>query len=337
MHRALAGIALALFAAPLAAQKTTSPYAAAVAARETGDPARAARLLEPVVAANPTDTDARVQLGYAYLALGRLDDADAQFAAVLALAPEYADAREGRALVTQRRAVPVAERGWIIVEGAVSDLTNGREDWRELRLSAGIPLAGRDTLGLSATLYDRFGLEDGELTALYTHRASDDLWLRAGASVTPSADFRPEYGVTAGFDYRIAGGDNASVIGVDTAWRKFPLQDVWTIAPSATQYLAGGKASLTLRGEGVVVDGGRMRIGGQLRGDLYPRDGLRLYVGAASGPDTDFGVVTNRKSLFGGVQYPLGHGISLLGSVSRDWRGGAQDRTEGRLGVRIGL
>ena len=235
------------------------------------------------------------------------------------------------------RAAEREDNGWILVEGAVSDLTAGRDDWHELAVTSLIPVGARDTLVLSAARHERFGLTDVEIGALYTARAAEDVWLRAGASLTPSADFRPSVGMTAGLDWRVVPGRNATVIGFDSGWRDFPLQNVWNFSPSLTQFVAGGKASITVRASGIAAQGEPLRVGGLIRGDVYSADGTRAFLGAASGPDTDFGIVSERTSLFGGLEVPVAGGLAITGSIANEWRNGLLDRTEGRIGVKVGL
>ena len=336
----LLGLSAIAFAAgaPALAQDA-SAYERAVCARQAGDAATAERLLGEWLAANPGDVDARVQLGYALLSLGRPQEAADQFRAVLSAAPHYTDARDGLALA-MRRLEPVRDgrRGFVLVEGALSDLSDPIRDWHEAGVTMALPVAARDTLDARGTYYRRFGLDDVELAAGYTNRAGEDTWLRFAASGTPSADFRPEIGVGVGIDQRIACGPAATVLGLDANWRRFPLQDVWTVSPAITQYFGStGAFSLTARGDAVVPDGQDLRIGGLLRLDHRPDERRRAFLGVASGPDTDIGRVVTTRSVFGGGELPLGEALSVTGSVARDWRDGPLDRTEFRIGVKAGL
>lgn len=83
-----------------------SLYRRAVAARLAGQPAAAAEILGRLAQEHPDDADVQVQLGFAQLALGALDAARLAFEQALRLAPDYADARLGLALVAMRRGEP---------------------------------------------------------------------------------------------------------------------------------------------------------------------------------------------------------------------------------------
>lgn len=325
--------ALALAAAPGAAQEQNA-YEAGVAARQAGHPAEARRLLDEWLAAFPGDLDARIQLAYADLALGNLDAAEAGFAAVLAKAPDYLDARDGLDLVAARRQEPVAQaRGFVALDGALSDLHAGVRDWSEVALNLEMLAGKRTTVGAHAAHYRQFGLTDVELGGRIGLHPSDNVWLRAHLGGTPNADFRPEIDFGGGFDLRLASA-RETVLTFDAAYQQFPLQDVITVNPGLVQYLASGKAWITLRGIGTIADGGPVQVGGVVRGDYVPADRWRLFVGAANGPDTDLGIVTRVTSLFGGLEAPLGNRFALTGSLSREWRDAGFDRTEVRLGLK---
>ena len=324
-------------AAPIAAQEGR-PYEEAVAARQSGNPARAAALLEPWVVAHPEDLDARLQLAFARLALGELDDAEADFRAVLAAAPEYRDAQDGLDRVAQARVSEAgAQSSFVILEGALADLSGNRQGWREFAVATAVPTDAQTTIDVRGAYYRRFGLDDIELAAGATRHVSRDTWVRLGASATPGADFRPKWGVSGGVDQRFGSGGSATVLGVDLRYEEFPLQDVITISPQLTRYFAGGRMSGTLRATGTVVDGRSIQPGGLARLDYMPSDRTRIHAGIGYGPDTDLGVATDTTSLFGGVEFPVSDQISLVGGLSHDRREDDLDRTEGRLGIKVGF
>ncbi|MBX7497011.1 TonB-dependent receptor [Qipengyuania sp. 6B39] len=321
-----------------ATAQSPNGYEQAVDARRAGDPASAIALLQDWVIRNPNDVDARVQLGYAYLALDRLNEAQREFETVLAQAPSYRDASEALEQISRRRAARPAGSGFVLADGAISGVSSGLQDWHEAGLTLVAPLSAVDTIEVRGTWYERFSLVDIELGTLITHHAGEDLWLRAGANATPSADFRPEIGLSAGLDYRLRRGPTATIAGFDAAWRSFPTQDVWNLAPFVTQYFGSeGEFSATARTNILAADGDSLRVGGSVRADYAPGDRTRVFFGAAAGPDTDVGVVTDTFSLFGGGEIPLGDKLSLTGSLAREWRDGPADRTEFRAGLKVGL
>lgn len=327
MRALLLGL-LAVLPVPAAAQQPTL-YDQAVAARQAGDHAEAVALLDRWIAEHPQDSDALVQRGYAHLALGRTERAKADFAAALAIAPDYADAREGLALARDRRAEPGP--GFLIAGGAWSALEGDRPDWWEASLNGEAPVSERVAVGGRVGWFRRFDLEDVELEGRVAARASDNLWLRASVGGTPSADFRPQVALAAGGDLRIADGPRATVLSLDAAWQQFPLQEVTTVTPGVTQYLGDGRVWATLRGIGIVPQGGELEVGILGRIDYAPADRQRYFLGAVNGPDTDLGIVSRVTSVFAGGELPLTGRLSLLPSLSHEWRELGGDRTELRI------
>lgn len=333
---AMLALASALVHAPALAQQQNG-YEAGVAARQAGHAAEAKALLEAWLAAHPGDVDAELQRAYAELDLGDLDAAEAGFRAVLAAAPAYADAREGLAMVAQRRRGhgESAASGFVLVEGALSAVSGAR-DWREGALEVQAPVSRTASIGGRASYYRRFGRDDVELVGRVGLHPSKDLWLRANIGGTPDADFRPRFEVGGGLDWRLSHGD-ATVLTLDGEYQRFPLQDIVTINPGVVQYFDGGNGWITLRGIGTVADGGPLQVGGLVRGDYVPAERWRLFAGISNGPDTDLGVVTRVTGLFGGLEAPLGRSLSLTGSVGQEWREDGADRTEFRLGLKAGF
>jgi YaiO family outer membrane protein len=321
----------------LCAQQSANDYERAVAARLAGEPAAAERLLRAWLVEHPGDADAQVQLGFALLALGRNEDARDAFAAALAIAPDYTDARSGLATANARLAGE-ARPAFIAMHAAISALPDPAEDWREAGIALSVPIARAGTLDTGATVYDRFGLTDTELLAGYVRRVGEDTWLRVGAGVTPDTDFRPELSFRAGLDQRVSRGPAATVLGLDAGWRRFPLQEVWNVSPAITQYLGGdGAFSITARADALQAEGDDWRLGGSLRADYAPAPQMRGFAGIAAGPDTDLGVVTDTRSVFGGVEVPVSPRLSASGSIAREWREDATGRTDLRVGLKLAL
>lgn len=320
---------LAVAGAPLQAQPPPSDYDAAVTARRAGDLSGALALLDRWIAVNPQDSDALVQRGYVHLSAGDRQQAERDFRAALAIAPAYEDARAGLALIKEGgNAVP---GGFVIAGGSFSDLGKGVSDWWEASLAAEAPVSQEVSLGGRAAWYRRFGLEDVEIEGRIAAHPSDNLWLRASIGGTPSADFRPELALAAGADLRIADGPAATVLSLDTAWQRFPLQDVVSITPGITQYFGGGRWWATLRGIGIVPSGDDLEVGVLGRLDYAPDERRRFFVGAVNGPDTDLGIVTRVRSAFAGAELPLGERWAILPSLAREWRDVGADRTEVRI------
>jgi YaiO family outer membrane protein len=286
-------------------------------------------LLDRWIAVHPQDSDALVQRGYVHLSAGDRQQAERDFRAALAIAPAYEDARAGLALIRERE--NDVRRGFVIAGGSFSDLDGGASDWWEASLAAEAPVSSDVSLGGRATWYRRFGIEDIEIEGRIAAHPSDSLWLRASIGGTPSADFRPELALSTGADLRIADGPAATVLSLDTAWQRFPLQDVVNITPGITQYFGEGRWWATVRGIGIVPSGAGLEVGVLGRLDHAPDERRRFFAGAVNGPDTDLGIVTRVTSVFAGAELPLGERWTLLPSLAREWRDVGADRTEVRI------
>lgn len=358
---AAAALLLAPQQAP--AQPTADPYADAVAARAAGDAQRAEALLRPLIAADPANSDAHLQLGLALLAQDRLDEAEAAFRRTLELAPAYADARIGLARIAQRRgdrgaalaaldgvdpanaearALRTALAG--VASGAeprvrldfdlsFSDLDEPSQDWQEASLRARYQASRRTAVGGALELSDRFGRTDlyGELRIDRSLREGSGFHILAGA--TPDADFRPRWQLGAGGFVRVAAGANPTVLTLDGRNARYDSGSIQTLTPGVEQYLLGGRAWLTARWINIFDEEGDHHSGWLARGDLMASERLRLFAGLAEAPDTSAGIVIDTFSLFGGVSYDLTdrHAIRLW--LAHEDRQSGSDRLEFGIGV----
>lgn len=356
-------LAAAIAAAPLQAEQAApaSAYEQAVAARLGGRPAEAARLLEPIVAADPTNSDAQVQLGYAYLALGRLDEADAAFGAALKVAPDYADARLGLARVAQRRgdragalaaleaigsgnaeadalraqiaAEPAALRWAFDVDGSYAFVDGPQPDWKELDVQLRHTISERTAVAARAEIANRFDNTDVYLEGLVDQVLGDGVrgYLLFGG--TPDADFRPQWQIGAGGSVRVTSGGSATVLTLDLRHAEYVSGNVQTVNPGIEQYFADGRAWITARWINVFDDFSGHQSGYLLRGDVQPSDGLRLFAGYSNAPDTEEGVVIDTRSFFGGAVVDLGSNMTARVSASFEDTEAGADRTQVGLGL----
>jgi len=347
---------------PLSAQTATTAYDQGVAARRAGDAVRAAALLEQAVRDEPQSADARVQHGYALLALGRLDQAESAFGEALRLAPDYDDARVGQALVAERRGAldqaraliaPVAanhedanvlrrrlasvraERRWSVdVDGGATRVGRGQPDWRQLdvqlshRLSGGARITGRIEAARRFDRSDVYGEVRGEVPIA----TGSSTYLLAGG--TAGADFRPRWQVGAGGRVRVNSGAVPTVLKLDARHASYRSGKTTLINPGIEQYLAGGRAWITLQSINL-IDDGDVLSGGLGRIDVLAGNRLRLFGGAANAPDVDQGIVSRTRSLFGGVSVELSEAIDLRVSVSHDRPTIGADRTGLSIGTTV--
>ena len=360
-----AAFAAALLAAPLQAQQPApgTAYEQAVAARQRGEPAEAVRLLEPLTAADPRDADAQLQLGYAYLALGRLDEAQRAFDATLAVAPAYADARLGLARVAQRRGDRAAalreldaidpgnaeartlraqmehapaEFAWALdVDLSYAAVEGPQPDWKEGAVQLRRRLNERTALAGRAEVSRRFGTTDVYLEGLVDQRIGERARVYVLLGGTPDAGFRARWQAGAGGSVRVSDGGSATVLTLDLRHAEFGTGEVQTVTPGIEQYLLGGRAWLTARWINTFDDSGRHLSGYLLRGDVQPREGLRLFAGFSDAPDTSEGAVIDTRSYFGGLSVDVSEQVTARLSAAHEDSDTGADRTQ--LGLGLGV
>lgn len=336
-----------------------SDYDRAVAARSSGRFETAIEILQTMIAREPNHADARLQLGLNYLALQRLDEAQAEFERTLQIAPEYADARIGLARVAVRRGdrmgalayleplspsnaeaidlrarlrsspAPVYRSRIDVDFGAAA--VESQPDWREASFQLNHRLTDASAVTGRIEAARRFDLNDvyGELRI--DHRFSPDfsVWLAAGG--TPDADFRPSWQLGTGLAARVKGGPQATVLTVDFVQAHYRSGDIQTVTPGVEQYFANGRAWATARWINIIEDGDH-RSGWLARGDVMAGSRVRLFAGLADAPDLSEGIIVDTFSLFGGLVADVGDRTTIRFSVARD------DRAVGdRLSASIGL
>lgn len=350
-------VALALAWSTSALAQEPSAYDPAVAARTAGEPERAITLLQPVLAADPDNMDARLQLGLALLALNRLDEAEQAFRAVLAAAPDYADARVGLARVAQRRgdaegalaeldridrAYPGAvvlrtqlerPRWSLDIDGSYSALEDSPADWKgaavQLRHQASPATAVTGRIEFAR----RFGMSDTFGEARLDQRLSEVSSIYVALGAAPNADFLPQWQAALGGAVRVRGGGNATVLTLDARFAEYATGDVQAISPGVEQYFAQGRVWATGRWINLFDEQGEHRSGYLARVDALATDRLRLFAGYSNAPDTTEGVVIDTEAFFGGVSFDLDARTTLRASAAHEDRETGSDRTQFGLGL----
>lgn len=358
--------AAALFSAQTSeAQSTTENYREGVEARLAGEPETAVRRLQQVIAVQPENADAHLQLGLALLALNRLDDAGQAFRRTLEISPDYADARIGLARIWQRRGDreaalleleqidgpnPEAEAladqlgsvsgnltaRWRLDFDSAYSALEGAQDWQESRIAVGYRVSDTAAVGAALEAARRFGRSDvyGEARFdLGIGKAVNGYILLGG---TPDADFRPRWQIGGGVSVRLRDGPAATVLRLDARQADYPAGDIQTLTPGLEQYVAGGRGWLTAQWINVFEDRtGRHEMGWLARGDLMVADELRLFAGMADAPDVSEGVVVETFSLFGGMSWDVDARHTLRASVAHEDRATGADRLSLSIGVGV--
>jgi len=162
--------------------------------------------------------------------------------------------------------------------------------------------------------------------------SGNSIYLLAGA--TPSADFRPRWQLGAGGRTRLGKSAAPTVLTLDARHADYRSGRTTLINPAVEQYVAGGRAWVTLRSINLISD--EKLISGALgRVDLLASDELRLFVGAANAPDIDQGIVSRTRSLFAGAAFEISPVLALRLNVERDRPTIGADRIGMSLGTTV--
>jgi YaiO family outer membrane protein len=294
-------------------------YAAGVGARRAGRHAEALALFDSVLVEQPGNVDARLNQGLSLLALGRLDEADRAFLAVLAVAPNYADAEVGRARVARRRGDSAAA---LASARRAEGLAQGRPDIRSLvreleptpwridldasrsTLSAGLPQWTEQRMAVSRRVADGW---DAGVAVERTERFNDievygearvDRRLRGGSAYLAlggavNADYRPELALRTGGALALGGGLSATV---DASAARYGVGTVISLQPGLAGSLFADRLNLSVRWINVRDETGNRRQGYAVSGGFQATDRLRLRAALADAPESSEGVTVDVRS-----------------------------------------
>ena len=330
-------------------------YQAAVADRLAGRPEAAVPKLQQVLAAQPEDVDARLNLGLALLALNRLDEAEAAFQAVIARTPGYTDAWIGLARIEQRRGDVVEARRladeallrspgheearalqralapepeWRMDAGvSYSTLSRDLPSWTEARMSASRRLDDRWVVGGGIEATRRFDNTDVYFEARLERRHEGG-FTYAAVGGAPDADYRPEVAAAAGGQWRIAPMLSSTV---DASAARYRSGVVTGLHPGAILDLADERLLLSARWINVWDERDEYRSGYSASARWQATDRLALSLGHADAPETSDGVTVDVVTWSLGAEIALDDRLTLrIGGLTEDRD--AYDRKEASLG-----
>lgn len=314
-------------------------YESAVADRLAGRPGDAVPKLQQVLAMRPDDVDARLNLGLALLALGRLADAEAELLAVTRQTPDYTDAWIGLARVEQRRGDLQAARRraaeaarlmpgsaevrslqaslappppWRVdITVARSRLSGGLPDWTEASVSASRRLADGWSATAAVEVTDRFDNTDvylaGRLDWSFDRGA-----FHIGLGGAPDADHRPELALFAGGEARLTDRITATL---DASMARYSTGTVTGLHPGLRARLPGDRIELSARWISVRDESGVHRNGYAVLGRWQVTDRVAFRAGYADAPESSDGATVDVQA----------------------WNLGADVALTGRLMLRVGL
>ena len=355
---ALAALLGAVLLAPPAWSRTADEfYREGVAARQEGRFAAAIDLLEEALRLQPDNADIHLQLGYARLAKGDLAAAEESFSRTLEIAPGYADARLGRAHVAFRRGDSgsarrlVAETLRVQPENAEaralsrridaaetepgldrwrfdaaserSELSGGRRHWTDSAVNLSYRIDRATTAAARLRVAERRGLTDVQIEARLDRRVAEGLSIYGAIAVTPDTDFLARTAFSAGGSWRAlserAGWGPLNLL-LDVRYEIYPGARIWTAFPGVEYRLAQGLFGVSARWVHAEDDGSAVADGYIGRLDIAPEERLGGFVGYADAPEISQGVLTDTKTLFGGLTWRVDESLTLRFNLAREER-----------------
>jgi YaiO family outer membrane protein len=349
-------------AAPAAGPIRDDLYSRAVKERLAGDNARALADLQTLLANQPDDVDARLQLGFALRAAGRTAEAEAAFREVLRRAPDYKDARvalagllwakgdvagakatlgpelisapgdaETRALV-EKLAGPKPAPLWRVDETLLySQLSRNLPDWWEDDLSLSRKVDAQSAVTATVQTLSRFDTGETYVEGAYDHGWSGgEASLAVGGSLDPT--FRPKIAVR-GDALLNPWAHSPWTVALDASFARYVAGDVETVTAGLDRLFDGDRGKLSARFIGTHDETGA-NLPGFSTGASWRFtsrfDASASYVDAA---ETDTGHTVRVRAVGIAGNYILTDSAILHASVTNEARENSYDRVEFALGA----
>lgn len=265
----------------------------------------------------PFDNDIALARARILFWSGRVAEAQKQADVVRARAPAYADLEALDASINASIAQRSARSGFALSAGiAKVQLDGGQsQSWENLALSVFTDVNANTNI-TAAIEQEQRRVKDTRLSLLTTHAGKS--WdIRAGFTHTPSADFREDWGLQAGADFKIR--NNVTLLS-DIRYADYGNISVVSFIPGITLSSSDAAHNLAVRLISISPSDSTTKFGASARYDRNFDAGLRLFGGVASYPDTEAGLTRQLRSAFLGGALPLSQKLSIMFTGEYDRR-----------------
>lgn len=284
----------------------------------------------------PHDLDIKAALARAYLWSGQLDAARQEVALIKTMASDNADAREIATQIDTAAAAPRPSRLGLAVTQSVAHVdfaAGGRQTWLSTTLAFFGTVARNTTVSLQAEREDRQSAVDTRIEARVDQRFGRRIVGHLSIAGTPNADFRERLSVAAGIDATIT---PAIAILADVRRADYGRGVVVTaLEPGVRLTLPATGFSVAARMINLWDETGQHRAGVSGRVEKQFGEGLTIYAGGASYPDTEARVTRTVNAAFAGAVVPLSSRITLRGGFDYEQRAASYTRTGGSLSLQV--
>jgi YaiO family outer membrane protein len=287
-----------------------------------GNTAKAEAAFAALVASNGSDVDAVLGLGDARRARGREKAALEAYQAAHVLDPGSADVR-------QRLEAPAPKFWRLDIDGNYSTLTGSQPNWSEGSIALSRAFGPNTTLTARFFAATRFDHHDQQAELGIAHKFSDLFSGYAFASVTPDADFLPQYAIGGGGAFVVTKGSERFgplAATLDLKYERYSDGNVETISPGLQQSLWSDKLVLTAKWINV-FDQQQHHAGGYLaRADWAVVDRFRIFAGYSDALEPSDGVMIPTRSVFGGLGFDVNEQVTLRTNFAHEERENAYNR-----------
>ena len=275
-----------------------------------------------LVASDSSDVDAVLGLGDARRARGREKAALEAYQTAHVLDPASADVR-------QRLEAPAPKFWRLDIDGNYSTLTGSQPNWSEASIALSRALGPDTTLTARFFAAARFDHSDQQAGLSIAHKFSDRFSGYAFASVTPDADFLPQYAIGGGGAFVVSKGDarfGPLSATFDLKYEHYSDGNVETVSPGLQQSLWSDNLVLTAKWINV-FDQQQHHAGGYLvRADWSVVDRLRVFAGYSDALEPSDGVMIPTRSAFGGLSFDVNERLTLRTNFAHEERENAYNR-----------
>jgi YaiO family outer membrane protein len=337
-------------------------YQRAVKERLAGNFAGALKDARTLLASDPGDVDARLELGFALRALGRSKEAEDAFREVLRRAPSYKDARvaladllldrgdiagakaelgpelmqapgdaETQALVDKLNTAKPAPLWRVDEVGLYSVLNKGLQPWWENDLSVSRQVVPDTSVAFLWQSLNRFGIGEN-----YVQGSVDHGWpgmeatLAVGGSLHPL--FRPRLWVQ---------GDLMAGPWKSTPWRynadvsfaQYVVGDVETVTVGADRFFFGDRGKLGARFIGVEDENHQFLPGFLVGGSWRFTHRVQLSASYSDSGEEDTGRTMRAQDANVSADYTLTERLTFHAGVTDEYLQHAYNRVEFALGL----
>ena len=177
-------------------------------------------------------------------ALEMLEDyerGDASLAEAERAFPQAAWPAEKRAAMHEQRLLKRGTR--LSLSASHENLSGGRDPWRAITFNMDKPLDDRRRVMAGLHVEERFQARDGQLTAGYVDRLSDDWSFSVSGDIAPNADVLPEWSLVGEVTRSLPGDRN---LALRARHASYTTTDVDSLAATIEQYAAQFRMSYTL-------------------------------------------------------------------------------------------